>query len=103
MSRSPISERGSLLTAPSSGESGRTFVLRPRSVPIPHSIELRKAPLCDRCGEEIALANDLDQAGDIDRRRHLILVAGKPRRLPPNFWAQATASLHELLKIGRPG
>jgi DNA-binding winged helix-turn-helix (wHTH) protein len=43
-------------------------------------------PLCDRCGEEIALANDLDQAGDIDRRRHFVLVAGKPRRLTPNFW-----------------
>ena len=43
-------------------------------------------PLCDRCGEEITLANDLDQAWDIDRRRHLVLVAGKPRRLPPNFW-----------------
>ena len=43
-------------------------------------------PLCDRCGEEIALANDLDKAGDIDRRRHLVLVAGKPRRLTPNFW-----------------
>jgi DNA-binding response OmpR family regulator len=43
-------------------------------------------PLCDRCGEEIALANDLDQAGDIDRRRHLVLVAGKPRRLTPKFW-----------------
>jgi DNA-binding response OmpR family regulator len=43
-------------------------------------------PLCDRCGEEIVLANDLDQAGDIDRRRHLVLVAGKPRRLTPNFW-----------------
>jgi DNA-binding response OmpR family regulator len=43
-------------------------------------------PLCNRCGEEIALANDLDQAGDIDRRRHLVLVARKPRRLTPNFW-----------------
>jgi hypothetical protein len=43
-------------------------------------------PLCDRCGEEIALANDLDQAGDIDRRRHLVLVAGKPRRLAPTLW-----------------
>jgi len=42
--------------------------------------------LCDRCGHEIALANDLDQAGDIDRRRHLVLVAGKPRRLTPYFW-----------------
>ena len=43
-------------------------------------------PLCDRCGEEIALTNVLDQAGDIDRRRHHVLVAGKPRRLTPNFW-----------------
>jgi DNA-binding response OmpR family regulator len=43
-------------------------------------------PLCDRCGEEIALANDLDQAGDIDRRRHLVLVAGKPCRLAPTLW-----------------
>ena len=43
-------------------------------------------PLCDRCGEEIALANDLEQAGDIDRSRHLILVVGKPRRLTPIFW-----------------
>jgi DNA-binding response OmpR family regulator len=43
-------------------------------------------PLCDRCGEEIALANDIDQAGDIDRRRHVVLVAGKPRRLTPTFW-----------------
>ena len=42
--------------------------------------------LCNRCGHEIALANDLDQAGDIDRRRHLVLVAGKPRRLTPYFW-----------------
>ena len=45
---------------------------------------------CDRCGEEIALANDLDQAGDIDRRRHLVLVAGKPRRLTPKFWQLLT-------------
>jgi hypothetical protein len=43
-------------------------------------------PLCDRCGEEIALANDLDQARDIDRRRHVLLVAGKSRRLSPSFW-----------------
>ena len=46
----------------------------------------RILPLCDRCGEEIALANDLDQAKDIDRRRHVLLVAGKPRRLTPRFW-----------------
>jgi DNA-binding response OmpR family regulator len=37
--------------------------------------------LCERCGEEIALANDLDRAGDIDRRRHRVMVAGKPRSL----------------------
>jgi DNA-binding response OmpR family regulator len=43
-------------------------------------------PLCDRCGEEIALGNDLDQARDIDRRRHVVSVAGKPRRLTPTFW-----------------
>ena len=43
-------------------------------------------PLCDRCGEEIAFANDLDQAGDIDRRQHVVLIAGKPRRLTPTFW-----------------
>jgi DNA-binding response OmpR family regulator len=43
-------------------------------------------PLWDRCSEESALANDLDQTGDIDRRRHLVLVAGKPRRLTPKFW-----------------
>jgi len=35
--------------------------------------------LCDRYGEEIARANDLDRAGDVDRRRHLVMVAGKPR------------------------
>ena len=43
-------------------------------------------PLCDRCGAEIAIANDLDQAGDIDRRRHIVLVAGKPCRLTPTLW-----------------
>jgi DNA-binding response OmpR family regulator len=43
-------------------------------------------PLRDRCGEEITLANDLDQAVDIDWRRHLVLVARKLRRLTPNFW-----------------
>ena len=43
-------------------------------------------PLCDRCGEEIGLANDLDQGGDIDRRRHVVLVAGKPCRLAPTLW-----------------
>jgi DNA-binding response OmpR family regulator len=32
------------------------------------------------------LANDLDQAGDIDRRRHVVLVAGKPCRLAPTLW-----------------
>jgi hypothetical protein len=30
--------------------------------------------LCERCGEKIAVANDLDRAGDVDRRRHLVMV-----------------------------
>jgi hypothetical protein len=30
---------------------------------------------------EIALANDMDRAGDIDRRRQVVMVVGKPRRL----------------------
>jgi hypothetical protein len=42
--------------------------------------------LCGRCGEEIALANDLDQAGDVDRRGHLVMVAGKPRPLTATHW-----------------
>ena len=43
-------------------------------------------PICDRCGEEIGLANDLDRAGDIDRRPHLLRVGGKPHRLTPISW-----------------
>ena len=42
--------------------------------------------LCKRCGEEIAVANDLDRAGDIDRRRHRVMVAGKPRSLTTTHW-----------------
>jgi DNA-binding winged helix-turn-helix (wHTH) protein len=42
--------------------------------------------LCDRCGEEIALANDLDRDGDVGRRRHLVMVAGKPRPLTATHW-----------------
>jgi DNA-binding response OmpR family regulator len=42
--------------------------------------------LGDRCGEEITLANDLDRAGDIDRRRHRVIVAGKPRSLTATHW-----------------
>jgi DNA-binding response OmpR family regulator len=42
--------------------------------------------LCERCGEEIAVANDLDLAGDDDRRRHLVMVAGKPRSLTATHW-----------------
>jgi DNA-binding response OmpR family regulator len=42
--------------------------------------------LCDRCGEEITLANDLDKAGDIDRRRRIVTVAGAPRRLTVTHW-----------------
>ena len=38
--------------------------------------------LCERCGEEITVANDLDLAGDVDRRRHQVMVAGKPRPQP---------------------
>jgi hypothetical protein len=42
--------------------------------------------LCERCGEEIAVANDLDLAGDINRRLHLVTVAGKPRPLTATHW-----------------
>jgi DNA-binding response OmpR family regulator len=42
--------------------------------------------LCKRCGEEIALANDLDRDGDIDRRRHRVMVAGGPRSLTATHW-----------------
>jgi DNA-binding response OmpR family regulator len=42
--------------------------------------------LCDLCGEEISLANDLDGAGDIDRRRHRVMVAGKLRSLTATRW-----------------
>jgi DNA-binding response OmpR family regulator len=46
--------------------------------------------LCDRCREEITLANALDQAGDIDRRRHLVVVSGKPRPLTATHWRMFT-------------
>jgi DNA-binding response OmpR family regulator len=42
--------------------------------------------LCERCGEDIAVANDLDRAGDVDRRRHQGMVAGKPRSLTATHW-----------------
>jgi DNA-binding response OmpR family regulator len=42
--------------------------------------------LCKRCGEEIAVANDLDLAGDVDRRRHLVMVAGSRRSLTATHW-----------------
>jgi DNA-binding winged helix-turn-helix (wHTH) protein len=42
--------------------------------------------LCDRCGEEITLANALDRAGDIDRRRHRVMVADIPRSLTATHW-----------------
>jgi DNA-binding response OmpR family regulator len=38
--------------------------------------------LYERCGDEIALANDLDRAGDID----VVMVAGTPRRLSARHW-----------------
>jgi DNA-binding winged helix-turn-helix (wHTH) protein len=44
------------------------------------------AALCDRCSEEITLANDLDKAGDIDRRRQIVMVASTPRRLTATHW-----------------
>jgi DNA-binding response OmpR family regulator len=42
--------------------------------------------LCKRCGEEITLGNDLDRSSDIDRRRHRVTVAGKPRSLTATHW-----------------
>jgi DNA-binding response OmpR family regulator len=42
--------------------------------------------LCDRCGEEIAVANELDRAGDIHRDRRVVMVAGSGRRLAPKHW-----------------
>jgi DNA-binding response OmpR family regulator len=42
--------------------------------------------LCDPCGEEIAVANDLDRAGDIYRDRRVVMVAGVTRRLMPKHW-----------------
>jgi hypothetical protein len=38
------------------------------------------------------LAKDLDQAGNIDRRRHVIRIAGAPRRLTPVFWRLLSCS-----------
>jgi DNA-binding response OmpR family regulator len=42
--------------------------------------------LCERCGEEIAVANDLDLVGDVDRHRDLVTIAGKPRPLTATHW-----------------
>src|SRR5271169_5251886 len=42
--------------------------------------------LCERCSEEIAVANEFHRAGDVDRRRHLVMVAGKPRPLTATHW-----------------
>ena len=42
--------------------------------------------LCERCGEKIAVANDLDLAGVVNRRRHLIMVAGSRRSLTATHW-----------------
>jgi DNA-binding response OmpR family regulator len=42
--------------------------------------------LCKRCGEEIALGNNLDQSSDIHRRCHRVAVAGKPRSLTATHW-----------------
>jgi hypothetical protein len=50
--------------------------------------------LCERCGEEIELANDLDCEPDIDRDRHIIFIAGELRQLPPAFWQLFTLLYH---------
>jgi hypothetical protein len=42
--------------------------------------------LCKRCGEEIAVANELDRAGYIDRPRRTVFVDRKPRRLTEMHW-----------------
>jgi hypothetical protein len=44
------------------------------------------ARYCRRCGEEIALANDLDSEPDIDRDRRIIFVEGEPRQWTPALW-----------------
>jgi hypothetical protein len=41
--------------------------------------------LCDRCGEGIALANEMDRARDIDGRRPVGAIAGKRSRPTPTF------------------
>jgi hypothetical protein len=51
--------------------------------------------LCGCCGEEIALANDIDHAGDIDRRRHRVMVAGKPRSLTPSGTLRGPGPEHD--------
>jgi hypothetical protein len=38
--------------------------------------------LCERCGEEIVVANDLDRAGDVDPPGSQIVPAGKQERSP---------------------
>jgi hypothetical protein len=42
--------------------------------------------LYERCGEEISVANDLDLAGDVDQRRHLVMTAGSRRSLTATHW-----------------
>ena len=44
------------------------------------------ARYCGRCGEEIALANDLDSEPDIDRDRRILFVEGEPRQWTPALW-----------------
>jgi DNA-binding response OmpR family regulator len=48
---------------------------------------MKMSALCERCREEIAVADDyLDRAGDIDRDRRVVMVAGVGRRLAPTHW-----------------
>jgi DNA-binding response OmpR family regulator len=57
-----------------------------------------------RAWSEAFQANDLDRARDIDRRRHVIRVAGKPRRVTPTFWrlfALLYAHRNEVVDYGR--
>ena len=49
--------------------------------------------LCERCGEEITVANDLDLADDVDRRGHLVMVAGSPPLADRNPLADIHAAL----------
>ena len=48
--------------------------------------------VCDRCAEGIALANEMDRAGDIDGRRPVGAIASKRSRPTPTFCGLFTLS-----------